>query len=100
MRQSNPTRLLRYARNDGSTNCRTRSLSAQLREHALQLHRVGHIALDLELAHHERGHAVELAGGHLLPVVPADLDRGVGVAIVVADLSRRAVEHDRALVAA
>src|SRR5213075_3281642 len=68
-------------------------------EDALQLHRVGHVALDLELAHHERGHAVELTGRQLLPVVPADADRRLRIAVVLADLARRAVEHDGALIA-
>src|SRR5437868_3819318 len=72
----------------------------ELGEDALQLHRVRHVALDLELAHHERGHAVELARRQLLPVVPADPDRGVGGAVILADLVRRAVQHDGALIAA
>src|SRR4051812_18702921 len=72
----------------------------QLREHPLQLHRVAHVALDLDLAHHERCHAVELAGGHLLPIVPADLDRGVGGPVFLGHLLGRAVEGDRAFLAA
>src|SRR6185437_7793111 len=72
----------------------------QLRQHALELHRVRHVALDLELPHHEGRHSVHLTGGHLLPVVPADADGGVRGPIVLAHLQRRAVEHDRALVAA
>src|SRR6476619_6489653 len=80
-----------------------RASALQLRENALQLHRIGHVALDLELAHHERSHAVELTRSHLLPVVPADLDRGVGRVDVgrnIADLSIDPVEHDRALITA
>ena len=41
-----------------------RELAPQLCEDALQLHRVRHVALDLELAGHERRHTVELTRGH------------------------------------
>src|SRR6185436_12583751 len=74
-------------------------LAAELREHALELHGVGHVALDLELALHERGHAVELAARHVLPVGPGDLDGGVGRAVGFGYLLGGAVEHDDALVA-
>jgi hypothetical protein len=77
-----------------------RRSALQLRKHALELHGVGHVALDTQLAHHECGHSVELPGGELLPVVPADHDGGVRGAVFLGDLLRCAVEHYRALVAA
>src|SRR6476619_2998993 len=86
-------------RKDGSTNRPFASSAFQLRQHALKLHRVGHVALDLELAHHEGRHAVELSGCHLLPVIPADPDGGVGSAILFGHLVGDAVEHHRALLA-
>src|SRR3546814_6196413 len=77
-----------------------RASALQFRQHTLKLHRVGHVALDLQLALHEGGHGVELALGERFPVGPADLDRRIGRAVFLGHRVGDAVEHDRALTAA
>src|SRR4030095_1353949 len=74
-------------------------LRPQLRQHALQLHGVAHVALDFELAGHEGGHAVQLPRGHCLPVFPTDLDGGVGALAALADQIIGAIEENPPIVA-
>src|SRR5215470_2091673 len=71
-----------------------------LAQDVLQLHGDAHVALDLELAGHERGHAVELAADHVGEVAEIHLDRAVGRLVVVAHRRRIlvAVDVDHALV--
>src|SRR5215831_12208042 len=49
-----------------------------LAQDVLQLHGDAHVALDLELAGHERRHAVELAADHVGEVAEVHLDGAVG----------------------
>src|SRR5262245_54572867 len=71
-----------------------------LAQDVLQLHGDAHVALDLELAGHERRHAVELAADHVGEVAEVHLDGAVGALVVVADdlLILVAVDVDHALV--
>ena len=48
----------------------------------LELHGEAHVALDLELALHEGGLSVELAGHHVDKVVVVDGQRHVGLDVV------------------
>src|SRR6476661_7951193 len=74
----------------------------RLAQNALQLHRDAHVAFDLELAGHERGHAVELAVDHVVEVAERHLERAVGRLVVVADGRRIgvAVDVDHTLIGA
>src|SRR6218665_2164200 len=71
-------------------------------DHPLQLHRHAHVAADLELAHHEAVHRVQLALEQGDEVVLADGDRAVGLAVLVADRIGLglAVDHRHAVGAA
>src|SRR5258708_19324417 len=71
-----------------------------LAQNALQLHGDAHVAFDLELAGHERRHAVELAVDHVVEVAERHVERAVGRLVVVADGRRVgvAVDIDDALI--
>src|SRR5450830_81222 len=52
---------------------------------ALQTHGDAHVACHLELAHHEAGGGLQIAGEHGVQVFKRDADRAVGIQVDVAD---------------
>src|SRR5260370_34355883 len=70
------------------------SSDGALAQNALQLHGDAHVAFDLELAGHERRHAVELAVDHVVEVAERHVERAVGGLVVVADDRRVGVSAD------
>src|SRR6185369_15651316 len=71
-----------------------------LAKDALQLHGDAHVAFDLELAGHESGHAVELAGDHVGEVAEVHAQGAVGGLVVIGNGRRIlvAVDEDDTLV--
>src|SRR3546814_4746506 len=61
--------------------------------------RHAHVSLHLQLAHHEGGGGVEVAGDQRLEVIHRQGDGAVGLGILVADGAGSAVDEDDAVVA-